>query len=198
MRLQQAIPYLVIFVVGFAMGWYAVLFLQNQITLATIGGVVLAAIGAWLFVRLDLVKLLLDYQTQRKEEERRVKSAVYKTVDPLLADFRRELYEAEKASNEGNSVSHSSFMLSFRKKLRDAEANNDLRHISKNAPDILKTLELIRDKVRPDPATIPINTIIAGAGSYGNLIADASLPPLIRKAINEMDDWLGEWDKWRS
>lgn len=118
MKLRQVVLYFVIFFIGVSMGWYAVLFLQNQITLATIESVILTAIGAWLIVRLDLVKLFLAIRTQKKEDERRLKSAVYAQVEPLFTSFRRELALTQEAADMKDSVRYSGYLLEFQEPLK--------------------------------------------------------------------------------
>jgi hypothetical protein len=187
MKLSRAIVIgTVILTIGFAAGLYFAFFFQGQVVILA-SAAILFALLSWVGSGADLVGLLREMYVRGKDEERREKSMMHSTTEPLLSLFRRDIHEAEKAATDNNAVNYSAFMLSFQKKWRDAQADNSLRYVSRNAHLIFETLQSVQKEIQP----IPVSNI-----GYGSLMENEKLKSLLHRATKEIDDWLDEWDKW--
>lgn len=179
---------LAILSIGFVSGLFLAFYLQGQAVILAAAAVIFAFV-AWLGSGADIVGLLREVYKEGKDEEKRAKSVVYSSVEPQLSSLRRELVLAQRSHGDRAYPTYCGHLDAFQKLLRDAEASGVLRHISRNAPQVMNALRKVDERIGQPwiPGLTP-----------QILSEDEVLPRAIPTAIVQIDNWLGEWDKWRS
>jgi hypothetical protein len=177
---------LAILAIGFVIGLLLAFYLQGQAVLLA-GAAIVLALVAWLGSGADIAGLLRGIYKEGKEEERRVKSQIYRDVEPHLTNFRKELFLA-KAIGPSNPPGYAGHLDGFAEAFTPMKASGRLRHISTYAPQVFHALVAV--DARTYQPFIPTTHIQKYA-------EDVELPRLILNAIGKIDEWLADWDKWR-
>ncbi len=180
----------IILIIGFIIGFFTALLFQSQVLLATGAGVVTLGILAFVISRPEWVSLMKDLLILQRNEEIRVKSATYKVIEHLFTDLHRELFLAKNEA--GKFIFPSQFtphLLAFQKILRDAEANGELRHVVRDAPEVNDALHDVQQKI------ISTNIDTSHGKNIGN---DETQSSSITAAISAIETWFKKWDQWRS